>query len=483
MAIYLGVDIGTTSAKCLAVDEDGTVLGQAQQPYPMAHPLEGWAEQDPEDYWRALVSTVNQCVAQCRDQGRNASEIESLAMSTQGDTLIVTDNRGAPLMPAISWMDSRGVAEYQELLGETGRSFWYREAATLPDPHSSACSIRWLQRNLADVWAQVRGICYVADYMAGRLCGKFVSDIPSASWTPLYSPCERKWSSPILDLLGVSRESLPLTVQSGDVIGELLPEVAAELGVGASTMLVAGAFDQAAAACGAGAGSDGRSVLSCGTAWVLYSVVKTPPVDEQERLPICCHTGPFEWGMVLPFSGGSTYDWLLKTCGDRSESSATDSAPLIFIPHLYGEICPGWHSESRGSLLGLSMSHTFEDVRLALMRGLACEARRNMEAAESVGVKVRCVRMVGGAAKSDIWPQIIADVLDRPIEVSDCAESACYGAAKLAAGALSRKWSDAQSISEVNPDSAGATNQAEFFGQYMQCMEALMPLYVGKGKD
>ena len=483
MAIYLGVDIGTTSAKCLAVDEDGTVIGQAQRPYPMARPLPEWAEQDPEDYWRALVSTVNQCVALCREQGRDASEIASLAMSTQGDTLIVTDERGSPLMPAISWMDSRGEVEHEELLAQTGRSFWYKEAATLPDQHSSACSIRWLQKNRKELWAQVRRVCYVADYLAVRLCGKHVSDVPSASWTPFYSPRERKWSSAMLDLLGVPRESLALAVESGELIGELLPGVAAELGVSTSTRLIAGAFDQAAAACGAGAGPDGCSVLSCGTAWVLYSVATSPPIDALEHLPMCCHTKATEWGIVLPFSGGSAYDWLLGTCGDRPEGSATDSAPLIFIPHLYGEICPGWHSESRGSLLGLSMSHTFEDVRLALMRGLACEARRNMEAGEAAGVEVRRVRMVGGAAKSDIWPQIIADVLDRPIEVSDCAESACYGAAKLAAGALSGKWSDSQPIREVNPDSAGAKTQAELFGQYVQFMEALMPLYVGKRKD
>ena len=483
MAIYLGVDIGTTSTKCLAVDEGGIVLAQAQQPYPMARPLPGWAEQDPEDYWRALVTTVNQCVVQCREQGRDASEIVSIAMSTQGDTLIVTDERGSALMPAISWMDSRGEVEHEELLAGTGRSFWYNEAATLPDQHSSACSIRWLQKNRKELWAQVRRVCYVADYLAGRLCGKHVSDVPSASWTPFYSPRERKWSSVMLDLLAVSQESLPVAVESGEFIGELLPDIAAELGVGPSTRLIAGAFDQAAAACGAGAGPDGRSVLSCGTAWVLYAVATSPPVDALEHLPMCCHTKASEWGILLPFSGGTAYDWLLDNCGARTESSATDSPPLVFIPHLYGEICPGWHSESRGSLLGLSMSHSFEDIRLALMRGLACEARRNMEAGEAAGVEVRRVRMVGGAAKSDIWPQIIADVLDRPIEISDCAESACYGAAKLAAGASSEKWSNSECMREVSPDSVGAKTQAEFFGQYIQFMEALMPLYVDNRKD
>ena len=469
-SIYLGIDIGTASAKCLAIGGDGETLALAQHPYPMAHPRQGWAEQDPEDYWRALVDVVNRCVADCRGKG----DVAALAMSTQGDTLIVTDESGSPLAPAMSWMDSRAEAECRELLAETGPSFWYRETGQPLTPVSSACKIRWIAKNAPELRWNAR-FCWVADYLAKKLCGKFAADVPSASWMPLFSPVERNWSKDVLDLLGIPAESLPATKESGTVIGNLLPEAAEELHLGSHTRLAAGAFDQAAAAHGAGAGASGRSVLSCGTAWVLYSVSANPIRDERERLCICCHTGPSEWGLVLPFAGGSAYDWLNRVLG-ASDGAGSQSEPLIFIPHLYGGLSPDWRGESRGSLLGLMMSHTREDVRLALMRGIAFEARRNLEAAEPLCGGIESVRMVGGAGRSESWPQMIANVLNRPVEVSECVESACLGAAKLAASG-SRLGLVAYSTRTFVPIADDVEREERLYRTYLRSYEALLSLY------
>lgn len=480
--IYLGVDIGTTSTKCMAVRDDGQILALSQQPYGVSHPQQGWAEQNPEDYWRGIVATVTGCLRMCSRRRYTKEHVVSIALSTQGDTLIVTDSKGKPLLPAISWMDTRGQAEFEGLQREADASFWYGETGSPPHAFSSAWTILWLRRNQPRSIEHGARFCYVADYLAKRLCDRFGTDAPSASWTPLFSPSKRDWSQPVLDLLGVRREMLPDVLQSGEVIGELLPKVAKELGLLPETKLIAGAFDQAAAAHGAGARADGRSVLSCGTAWVLYTVAPGAIVDPKMRLCSCCHTGAGENGLVLPFSGGSTYDWLTKIIGDvRDEEPASNADPLIFVPHLYGGLSPDWCAESKGSLVGLTLAHTRADIRLALMRGLGYEARRNLEAAEELSGPVRSIRMVGGATNSRNWPQLIANVLNRPIEVPEESESACYGAAMLAAGSASDSWIDSQQASRFEPMSGEVTMEQHLYSRYLCVYEAMKSLYELKG--
>ena len=466
--IYLGIDIGTTSAKCLAVGEDGRVVALAQHAYGMSHPHEGWAEQDPEDYWRGLVNTVRECVDQC-----SSGSIAAMALSTQGDTLIVTNGAGVPLLPAISWMDGRAAEEYTELLSETGQEFWYRETGTPFGILSSACAIRWVQKHRPDVMAAGPVFCYVPDYLARRLTGVFATDVPSASESPMLSTARREWSPPVLDLLGIDEGTMPDLCESGTMIGEISADAADELGLSPGVPLIAGAFDQTAAAHGAG----GRGVLSCGTAWVLYTVSSAPVVDPQMRLCTCCHASHDTWATLLPYSGGTTYDWVNRTVPGAPDSAATSDTPLVFIPHLYGGLSPDWREKSRGSILGLTLSHTSADIRQAVMRGLACETRRNLDAAEPLCGRMDSIRMVGGAGKSETWPQMIANVLNRTIEVSDCVESACYGAAKLAAGEVSRSWDGAFALRRVEPETRSVEQEAIHYRRYLRFYEALVGIY------
>lgn len=486
-SVCLGVDIGTTSAKCIAVNTDGEMLAFSQHGYSLSHPYQGWAEQDAEEYWLALVDVVSSCVEQCKEQGVSAGEIATLAMSTQGDTLIVTDEAGSPVLPAISWMDSRAEIECRELVSERGTSFWYKESGQPINPLSSACKIRWLDKTHPELRREGR-LCWVPDYLARRLCGKFVMDAPSASWTPLFSASKREWSQPVLEFLGIREETLPEVFESGSVIGELLPKAAQDLHLTSDTLLVAGAFDQAAAAHGAVATSGGRGVLSCGTAWVLYFVCGHMPEDESERLCICCHTRPNEWGLVLPFAGGSAYDWLNRVLEDASHSATAQAEPLIFIPHLYGGLSPDWRGESRGSLLGLTMSHTREDIRLALMRGIASEARRNLEAAGALDVQIEVLRMVGGAGHSEIWPQMIANILGREVEVSDFVESACAGAALLALRASDPDTSinaiaPESPIRRFEPEKEGVEIEDRLYGRYIEGYQSLLGVYERFARD
>jgi sugar (pentulose or hexulose) kinase len=475
--VFLGVDIGTTSAKCLAVTDQGEMVAFAQSHYSLSHPYQGWAEQDAREFYNALVDVVRQCVAECCEKGFDASHITALSLSSQGDTLIVTDSEGTPIHPAMSWMDRRAEQEYHELIAETGKSFWYSETGQPINPLSSACKIRWVQKHYSYKANRMR-FCWVADFLAKQLCGEFVSDIPSASWTPLYSPVKRNWSAAVIQLLKVPGEMLPVTAESGTVIGDLLPDVASQLGLGPNTKLVAGAFDQASAALGAGADVDSRrGVLSGGTAWVLYIVSSTPPVDRLEQLCVCCHAQPLQWGLVLPFPGGGIYDWLNRNLGDESHEALGKAEPLIFIPHLYGGLSPDWQVESKGSLLGLTVAHSRGDFRLAVMRGIAFEARRNIEAAERLGISVDSIRMVGGAVKSEIWPQMIADILNRPVEVSNFNEAACLGVAKLAARQTGVEWQNCSEMREYDPLLNNVPREEALYQKYLEAYESLLQIY------
>ena len=491
MAIVLGVDIGTTSAKCLAVEDSGRILAFAQQAYPMSHPYEDWAEQDPEDYLRALAVIVRQCVGECQRLGRALDDVRTMALSAQADTLIVADANGRALRPAISWM-GRATEEWRALVEEHGEAFWREHAGQRLTPYSSACKIRRLQRTEPALMASRPHIAYVPDFLARRLTGRWINDVPSASWSPFVLPTTRALARPVMDVLGVSEEQLSPTLDSGQPIGELLPDVWRDLGLAEGVLLVAGAFDQTAAAHGAGATACGTSVLSCGTAWVLYAVTDSPPsahgpVPSVKRpdpprfdLCVCCHVSPNEWGLVLPYTGGSAYDWVTRTTAPASAPS--DASPLVFVPHLYGGLSPDWQEQSKGSLLGLTLSHTAEDIRLALMRGMAFETRRNIEAASAHMSRPSALRMVGGATHSDIWPQMIADAVGLPVEVTALTEAACYGAARIAAGPAADDW-QAESHGAIRafvPSAAGMETMDRLYRDYLAAYAWLTRYYRGE---
>ncbi len=476
MEIYLGIDIGTSSAKCIAFDAAGKMLCSSQHSYGMDTSVESFCEQNPDDYLIAFTEVVCSTVNKLKLHKIDLSDIKSIALSTQADTLIVTDPVGNPKMPAVSWMDTRAKGEYEELLAMHDQTFWQNELGQVLTPYNSICAIKWLQKHRPEELAKDTRLSYVPDWMAYKLTGNWVADMPSASWSPYCSPSTRDISSKILDILGLDRKSFCDIVESGEVIGTVTEGFCRDTGLPCNVPLVAGAFDQSAAAHGAGASANGRSVLSCGTAWVLYTVSEKPISCDSPSLCTCCHIESNQWGTVMPFSGGAAYDWLHKLFDREHTQKVTNNEPLVFIPHLYGGLSPDWNSSSKGSVLGLTLSHSFEDVELAIMRGMACEARRNLDESENYCGKIEAVRMVGGAGKSELWVQMIADILARPVEVLDNTESACYGAAKIAAEKVSADWPDGN-VKVVAPDASRSAVEQDYYAHYLDCYQKVSECY------
>lgn len=474
--IFLGVDVGTISVKCLAVSNQGRQVAFSQQRYSLEHPHPGWAEQDPEDYWDALVKTVSDCVEQWKAKGGRAQDFIALAISSQGDTLLALDELGNPLAPALSWMDIRAEDCCAHLLSLRDAHFWYRSLGIPLTPASSACKILWYKEHQPDVF-DCATLCYIPEFLAKRLTGHFVSDQSGASWNPLFSSHQNQYNPEILDLLHMDGKPLAQVIPSGQQVGRLLPRVAELLGVTEEARLIAGAFDQAAAAHGTG----GEAVLSCGTAWVLYAITDNPVLDSDSGVPFCLHCQPGKWGMVLPFPGGAVFDWVRSLFPDalyglKQEQIYSGSRPLCFIPHFYGALAPDWKVFSRGSLVGMDLSTQAGDILIAAMTGIACEARRNLEAAEAFSGSISQLRMVGGAAQSELWTQIVADILQRPVYLSSQSESAAFGAARLAAGDLSVEWKTAEEEKVFLPTPEVSGWATDNYYLYLQTYKALLPV-------
>lgn len=475
MSVFLGIDVGTTSTKCLAADERGRPLALTQRGYTLQHPKDGWAEQDPDELWESACAAVRDCVTELSQQRLSAKDVRGVSVSAQGDTLILYDEEGESLRPAISWMDTRAGRECEELLALRPQQFWYDQTGQLLTPLSSACKVRWLRKNDPDVLKRGR-VGFVSDYIGGRLTQIFATDISSASWTSLYNPFSRYWSLEVLDLLGIREDQLPAIATDAYIGAVWAEEVRRDLGgLGEWVFVPPGAFDQAAAAYGAGA-EPGVAVLSCGTAWVLYVVSRDPESDPERKIPVCCHAVENQWGLVLPFTGGSAYDWARRNL-NLEGSQLSGAEPPVFVPHLYGELCPEWRSDSRGSLAGLTMAHTPADIEQAVMRGLACEARRNIEAAERLAGPVRSVRMVGGAARSQVMPQLLANVLGRTVEVSEFAEAAAFGAAKLAAESDGQLWPLPGRLQRVEPDPQAVKAEERRYQKHLELYGAALSVY------
>ncbi|MFQ6096245.1 MAG: FGGY-family carbohydrate kinase [Armatimonadota bacterium] len=474
MPFTLGIDVGTTFLKALLLDEEGRVRKVASAGYDLRRPQRDFVEQDPEDWWKALVEAVREAV-----EGVPAREVKALALATQGDTLVPTGEDGEALCPALSWMDRRAGAECEELLAIRPQEWWFGKTGKKLLGSNTASKVRWLQRHRPDIAERAR-FCNVHDHLVRRMTGTFATDATNASWTTLFDIEQRVWDADILDLLGLSEERVSPIVSCGEPIAPLAPGAANELGLTPETVVAGGAFDQVAATYGAGVTGANEALLSCGTAWVLFVVTTRPVLDERLRLPACCFVGDDEWGLVCAFTGGAAYDWLREAVKRDHLEAEPDGPPLIFLPYFYGEVSPGWNPAARGALIGLSLEHTAEHLQLALMRALAFEARRNLEVARGLSVSIESLKMAGGAAQSAIWPQIVADVMGLPITLPVESECAARGAALLAAKSVGLDAPEAtphEPAREVLPDPARARRYEELYGCYNAARESLADVF------
>jgi xylulokinase len=444
--MLLGLDVGTTATKALLFDLEGNVRASASACYGLISPQAGWVEQDPEALWGAVATVLRSIVSQLGP----SQQVLALAQSSQGGTTIPVDAAGQPTYNAISWMDGRAQAEHEELRRQYGGELFSHKTgwplmAGLPLQH-----IRWLRDEQPATFARSQHFLFVNDFIGRRLTGELSMNPSDASITQLLDIETGDWDDWLLMLAGIRRHQLSPLRPSGVTLGKLTAEASAATGLSAGLPVINGAHDQYCAAVGMRVTKPGSVLLSCGTAWVLLAVPEDLEVGRRSGMALSCHAVPGRWGAIRSLGAvGTSLDWLADNiwAGQGGASAkprsvlyrainagATRSGPgahgLIFCPLAGGHA--GSFGAAQGGFLGLTLTHGRGDLSRAVMEGVACELRWALDEIRAAGVTVNELTMVGGAARSPIWPQIIADVTGVSVSVPAITEAASWGAAVLA---------------------------------------------------
>lgn len=489
--LVIGIDVGTTGTKAMVLDVTGAVLHEAYFAYGLDRPEPLHVEQDPEDWWRGVVSTVRECAEHV-----NGAPIRALAVSAQGGSVVAVDEHGIALAPARSWLDRRASAQAREISDRFGkRAFFERTGWRLYGAYN-AVQLMNMRDEEPQLFADAAYFLSTADYINFRLTGLPKVDRNSIGITQLASAESMDWDPEILEFIGIDRARLSEIVTPGEQIGHLTVESAAELGLNERTMLVAGGHDQYCAALGAGVIDEGDLLISTGTAWVVLGISEQAIPDPVANFGHGNHVVSGRWGNFGSFrNGGVCLDWARSLFGGKEgpisyedvDAYAAAAAPgaegVRFFPHFDGTNIPDWSDESKGSFLGMELRHGQPEFITAVLEGICFELRRVLQAYGDFAPRGGRVRLLGGAAKSPAWTQMIADILNEPVEVPRVTNSACVGAAILAAVGTGAFADAAEAYTRMSfdletyaPGEAAATYETLFKG-YLEGTRTLRALY------
>ncbi|MCY3832627.1 MAG: FGGY family carbohydrate kinase [Chloroflexi bacterium] len=494
MSLFLiGLDVGSSACKCIIVDEGLRPISQSAQAYPTYHPQSAAAEQDPEDWYGSACQAVRRCL---ESSGIEPASVASLAVAGPAHSVALMDGASDILHPTIHWSDLRSTPQTERLETACGDAIF---AATLcrVNPAWTLPQLLWLRENKPSLFRRLRRILVVKDYVRYRLTGLYQTDLYDAIGTQLYDVRAGAWSPALLELVDLAAEALPEVRPAAEVSGELTRAAARDCGLLEGTPVAVGSGDSVVEAAGIGAIAPGHCVLKLGTAANVNLVMR-----EAKPCPgaiIYRHVVDPHWfAITATNSGTSTLQWFAETfcCSataqhdgqpaySQVESLAAESAPgargLLFHPYLQGERSPYWDPHLRGDFVGIGRGHRLADFARAILEGVAFSLRDCFELVNSFGDSIQRLYLIGGGAQSQLWGQIVCDVLGRPV-VKPVVQSAAYGSAILAgiATGLFRDWADAQRVRSLPADVLQPAAESRrlydsYFDAYRAVTQAVQP--------
>ncbi|MEE1611508.1 xylulokinase [Microvirga sp. CF3016] len=479
MAHYLGIDIGTSAVKAILVDERQAAVAESDVPLQVSRPHELWSEQDPEIWWAAVQSALDQLRAQAPSA---LADIQAIGLSGQMHGAVLLDESNRPLRPAILWNDGRSFREAQEL-GERHPEL-SRAMGVIPMPGFTAPKLVWLARHEPDIFRAVRKVMLPKDYIRLKLTGEIVTDMSDAAGTWWLDEASRDWSDAALAATGLSRDHVPSLVEGSQPSGTLRAEIAKRWGLRSDVVVAGGAGDAAAGAVGLGAIEDGSAFISLGTSGQLFATTQDFSPAPEAVVHSFCHAVPGRWfQMAAMLNAASCLAWgahlLKRDIGDllrEAETAYRKPSSVLFLPYLAGERTPHNDPYARGVFFGLSPQTQPADLVQAILEGVAFSFADAKQCLQQAGTPLTHAGMIGGGSRSAFWARIFASVLNVPmLRYQGSDKGPAFGAARLARLAATGEAPDAvctapEVLETIEPE-------APLVGLYGPRIEAFRRLY------
>ncbi|HTG92391.1 MAG TPA: xylulokinase [Pyrinomonadaceae bacterium] len=487
----LGIDVGTGGTRAVLIDGAGQIVAsETIEHIPFASPQTGWAEQDPDDWWRASVAAIRAVLSH---HNVTPDSIAAIGLSGQMHGAVLLDADDKLLRPSIIWCDQRSEVQCQQLTEQIGASRLIELTCNPALTGFTLPKILWVKDHEPEHWRRLRSLLLPKDYVRLRLTGDKAIDVADASGTLLLDVSARQWSREMLDTAGINDNVLPRLFESPEITGSVSQSAAELTGLRAGTPVVAGAGDQAAGAVGMGIVKPGSVSATIGTSGVVFAATNNPALDPKGRVHTFCHAIPNRWHVMGVTQGaGLSLRWFRDQFDlapyDQLTAEAADvpagANNLLWAPYLMGERTPHLDPNARAALVGLTASHTRAHVVRAILEGVAFSLRDSLEIFRDMNVPIESIRLGGGGARSKLWRQIQADVYAHAVDIVQAEEGAAYGAALLAGvgGGLWKSVDDAcadvvRVIDRIEPDAAAVKVLEPLYRSYRELYPALHKVF------
>ncbi len=477
--LYIGIDLGTSAVKLLLMDEKGNVKKIVNKEYPLYFPNPGWSEQNPKDWWQQSIEGLKELTADC-----DKSQIAGIGFGGQMHGLVILDSEDEVIRPAILWNDGRTVDEVAYLNNEIGMKKLSEYTGNIAFAGFTAPKILWVEKNEPENFARICKIMLPKDYLAYRLSGVHCTDYSDASGMLLLDVKNKCWSDEMLEICHVKKEQMPQLFESYEVVGKLKEDVAQMLGFSPECVVVAGAGDNAAAAVGTGTVGTGSCNISLGTSGTVFITNDEFGVDDNNALHSFVHADGKYHLMGCMLCAASCNKWwmedILKTknfADEQKDITKLGQNHVYFLPYLMGERSPHNDPLAKGSFVGMTLDTTREEMTQAVFEGVAFALRDSLEVAKQLGIELSETNICGGGAKSDLWKQIMANVLGIKINTVEVEEGPAYGGAILAAVGNGEYASVVDAASQIVKRKDSVEPDADLTALYEKRYQSFVKMY------
>ena len=484
--LYIGVDLGTSAVKLLLMEGNGTIKKIVSREYPIYFPHPGWSEQNPEDWFNQTMDGLKELLADC-----DRSQVAGISFGGQMHGLVILDKDDKVIRPALLWNDGRTYEECDYLNNVIGKDKLSEYTANISFTGFTAPKILWVKNKEPENFARIEKIMLPKDYIAYRLSGVHCTDVSDASGMLIFDVKNRRWSKEMLEICGIREEQLAKVYESYEAVGNVLPEIAADLDIPQTVKVVAGAGDNAAAAVGTGTVGDGMCNISLGTSGTIFISSEKFGVDKNNALHAFAHADGHYHLMGCMLSAASCNKWWMDEiigtadyAGEQAKITRLGENHVYFLPYLMGERSPHNNPNARGTFIGMTMDTSRADMTQAVLEGVAFALRDSFEVAKSLGIHIERTKICGGGAKSPLWKKIIANVMNIKVDVIESEEGPALGGAMLAAVACGEYATVEEAaaklvkvIDTVDPDPELAAKYEERYQQFKEIYPACKPLF------